>query len=253
MSRVIWQYWETRGTKPGFVDGLYDIARRNSGCQVVQVTPETLKNYLPDLPDEILAIQEMAHKADMIRTMLVARHGGMWLDSDAIVLRDLNWLFDQLDAHEFIGFNDGGRLEEPRPWVRINCFLSRKDGTVATEWVRRQHAKFPRLKYDWTEIGTDILHPLCLEHRGRVKILPFELISPVPWDQVQVFGQKRPEAVAILAQCSMMMLSNESLKSRAPDLRRFTCAELAAQDTLLGDVIRGALSLHPVREERPCT
>lgn len=245
MSRTIWQYWETRGTKPGFVDGLLDLARRNSGCDVIQVTPETLSSYLPDLPEDLFRIEALAHKADMIRTLLVARHGGMWLDSDAIVLRDLNWLFNLLDEQEFVGFNDGGRLTEARPWVRINCFLSRAGGTVVSEWVRRQHAKFPRTQYEWTEIGSDIVHPLCLEHRDRVNILPFELISPVPWDQVQAFAQKRPEAAAILAQCSMVMLSNESMKARAPDLRRFTCAELAAQDTLLGDVLRGAMSLTP--------
>lgn len=253
MSRTIWQYWETRGIKPGFVDGLLDIARRNSGCEVIQVTPGTLSSYLPDLPADVLRIEEMAHKADMIRALLVARHGGMWLDSDAIVLRDLNWLFDLLDEHEFIGFNDGGLLAEPRPWVRINCFLSRPGGTVIGEWTRRQHAKFPRVVYEWQEIGTEILHPLCLDHRDRVRILPFELISPVPWDQVQALGQKRPEAGAILAQCSVMMLSNESLKTRAPDLRRHSCAELAAQDTLLGGVLRGALSLNPAGENRPCT
>lgn len=242
MKRVIWQYWETKGTKPGFVDGVYDIACKNSGCDVIQVTPETLAGYLPDMPGEILQIEEMAHKADMIRSMLISRHGGMWLDSDAIVLRDLNWLFDLLDAHEFIGFSGGAKLAEDPPFVSINCFLSRPGGTVVGEWVKGQHAKFPKLAYDWTEIGTDILHPICLAHRDRVKILPFELISPVPWDHVQVFQHRRPEADMIAEHCSMVMLSNQSLKTRAPDIRRLTCLELAAQNNLLGDILRGAMN-----------
>lgn len=243
MNRIIWQYWETRGSKPGFVDGLLAIARRNSGCQVVQVTPETLPEYLQDLPADILRIEELAHKADMIRTMLVARHGGMWLDSDAIVLDDLTWLFDLLDDSEFIGFNNGGRLEAARPWVRVNCFLSRPNGAVIGEWVRRQHEKFPRLSYEWQEIGSELLHPICMALRERVRILPFELISPVPWDHVQLFEQQVPAAEEIARVCKIVMLSNASLEVRAPDLRRFTCEELATKDHLLGALLRAAMAV----------
>ena len=107
-SRIIWQYWETRGTKPKFIDRLRELAKKNSGVDTVLVTPETLRFYLPQLPDSILQIEELAHKADMIRTMLVMSHGGMWLDSDTIVPRDLNWLFDLLANYEFVGFNDAG-------------------------------------------------------------------------------------------------------------------------------------------------
>ena len=184
MKRIIWQYWETKGKKPDFIDGLHRLARRNSGCETILVTPQTLKHYLPDLPKEILWIKEIAHKADMIRSMLVARYGGMWLDSDAIVLRDLNWLFDLLDNYEFVCFNNGGQLTDKRPWVRVNCFLSRPNGRIVREWANAQHAKFPRLKYRWEEIGTEILHPLCLVFCQQIKVLPFELICPIPWDPV---------------------------------------------------------------------
>lgn len=248
--RVIWQYWETRDEKPAFVDGLHEIARQNSGCEVVQVTPSTLARYLPDLPKEIETIKEMAHKADMIRSMLVARHGGMWLDSDAIVLRDLNWLFDVLDEHEFVCFNDNGQLEEARPWVRVNCFASRPDGAVVREWVARQHAKFPRVEYRWEEIGTELLHPICLRHRIAVKVLPFSLVCPVPWNLVQMFEGKvtAPEKAFlenIILACSTVMLSNASLGTRAPRLRRLTCQEIAQEDSFLGAIMRTALHGEP--------
>jgi hypothetical protein len=239
--RIIWQYWETRGVKPAFIDGLREIARRNSGCQVVLVTPRTLSDYLPDLPGDILRIREMAHKADMIRSMLVARYGGMWLDSDAIVLRDLNWLFDLLEHSEFVGFNNEGRLEENRPWVRVNCFLSRPRGTVIREWVSRQHSKFPRTKFGWEEIGTEILHPLCLAARECVKILPFESICPIPWDRVGEFEREHEDTERISKDSTIVMLSNSQLEKRAPALRRLTCGQIAEADHLLGAIMRFAL------------
>ena len=50
------------------------------------MTPKTLGQFVPDIPPEFFKIAQITHKADMIRAMLVMRHGGMWLDSDAIVL-----------------------------------------------------------------------------------------------------------------------------------------------------------------------
>jgi hypothetical protein len=246
MEHVIWQYWETRGEKPAFIDGLHRLARRNSGCEVVLVTPETLRRYLPELPREVFRIKQIAHKADMIRSMLVVRHGGMWLDSDAIVLQDLNWLFELLQTDEFICFNNQGKLEETRPWVRVNCFLSRPGGQVAREWVRRQHAKFPRTKYGWEEIGTELLHPICLAERKRVKVLPFEMICPVPWDRVAEFEQRVIDPERIIEKCFIVMLSNASLATRAPGLRRLTCQQIAEEDHLLAAIMRAALGGVPV-------
>ena len=247
MKRIIWQYWETRGAKPRFVDGLHQIACRNSGCEVRQVTPETLFRYLPDLPPKVLKIKELAHKADMIRAMLVERHGGMWLDSDAIVLRDLKWMFDLLDSVEFVGFNNEARLEQSRPWMRVNCFASVPNGQIITEWVRQQHAKLPRTRFGWDEIGTELLHPICLSRPGLIKVLPFELICPVAWNEVEKFMGSFV-ADKILADCSIVMLSNASLKRKAPELRAMSCDQIATQDTLVGAVMREALRGQSVHE-----
>jgi hypothetical protein len=38
-TRVIWRHWESVGEKPAFLDGLYEIAKRNAGAEVIQVTP----------------------------------------------------------------------------------------------------------------------------------------------------------------------------------------------------------------------
>jgi hypothetical protein len=246
MRRIIWQYWETRGRKPAFVDGLHRLAVRNSGCDVKLVTPENLRHYLPDLPPEILRIGELAHKADMIRAMLVHRHGGMWLDSDAIVLRELGWLFDRLEGAEFVAFNDGGQLAEEPPWVRVNCFLSRAGGSVVGAWVKAQHAKFPRTRFGWEEIGTELLHPICLVHRKQVAVLPFEEICPIPWNRVGEFESRDTDVAAILERCSIVMLSNASLKDRAPALRQRSCQDIAEGDYLLSAIMRYALRGQPV-------
>jgi hypothetical protein len=245
MQRIIWQYWETKDEKPAFIDGLHELTRRNSGCEVVLVTPQTLGKFLPSVPDDLFRIEVLAHKADMIRAMLLARYGGMWLDSDAIVLHDIDNLFDLLDDYDFVGFNDNGLLQKQRPWVRVNCLLSRPQGRVAREWVRQQHAKFPKAAYGWEEIGTELLHPICLANRASVKVLPFDKICPIPWDRVDEFVANGDEK-SLLEACYVVMLSNSVIAGRVPGLGRLSCQDIAEGDYLLSAIMRAALSGRPV-------
>ena len=240
-EKVIWQYWETWGPKPAFIDGLHEIAKRNAGAPIVLVTPETLSSYLPDLEPEILEIEDVAHKADMIRTRLVMRHGGMWLDSDAVVLRDLGWMFDLLDQHEFVGFNNGGGLQSLRPWVRVCCFLSRPGGAIVSRWVERQRKKLPKTVFEWSEIGAEMLNAVCLEDRSQARILPFEMISPVGAKEVARFLDNDDAfAARILDQCSIVMLTNRSLQKLGVPLRHLSVEEIAAGDSLIARVLRRA-------------
>ncbi|HWA90603.1 MAG TPA: capsular polysaccharide synthesis protein [Rhizomicrobium sp.] len=238
---MIYQYWETRGTKPAYIDGLREIAAKNGKVPLTLVTPETLDAELPDMPSAIRDIEELAHKADMIRAMLVHRHGGMWLDSDAIVLKPLDRLFDYLNDYDFVAFRSSERLRFWRAKVRVNCFLSRPGGRVIGEWMRRQHAKLPRTTFEWNEIGSDILHAVCMENRNIVKFLPFETICPVTWDNVDAFSQSG-SAAKIVEDCLMVMMSNKSLTDRRSILTGMTVEEIARRDWLVSDVLRHALA-----------
>ena len=165
----------------------------------------------------------------------------MWLDSDAIVLRDLNWLFDLLGDHDFVGFNDTGRLLPEEIDVRINCFLARRGSVVVSEWVAAQHALFPRTTFRWTEIGTELLGPICLRHRDRVKMLPFRMICPVPWDKVERFSDPARGARQLLKDVHIVMLSNKVLQTNNPAVARRSVEESARADDLAGAIVRQAL------------
>lgn len=240
-ERIIWQYWETRGSKPRFVDGLHKIARRNAGARVIQITPETLPYYLPDLPNAVHSIEELAHKADMIRTRLVARYGGMWLDSDAVVLRDLNWIFDFLETAQFVGFNDHGDFSETQQQIRVNCFAAPAGSPVMSEWVAAQEAKLPQGQFRWQEIGTELIDLVCLRYRNSIKILPFRLICPVSWKDVRRFGSPWKTPRGIIEDVHVVMLSNKSLERHYPELRRLSVEDIVATNTYLAHFIRRAI------------
>ena len=250
MERVIWQYWETRAHKPKFIDGLRGIVERNAGAPVQLVTPDNITEFLPDLPNDIHRIHELAHKADMIRTMLLKTYGGMWLDSDAIVLKDLGFLFDLLEEYDFVGFNDNGQLKKNRnvflrriaPLVRVNCFLARREGVVVSDWVEKQHQKFPRTRFGWTEIGSELLHPICLKNKDIVKILDFKMICPIPWSDVEKFEHSNvPPASVFDDEIVMVMMSNKAMQDKGLDFENFSVEQIAQKDVLLGRIMRMAL------------
>ena len=243
-SYVIWQYWETVDDKPAFIDGLHALARKNSGAEVVLVTPETLGQFLSDIPKEVFEIAEIAHKTDMIRAMLVQQHGGMWLDVDAVVLGSLDWILDQLDKHEFVCFNNSNfaRQQGQPVDIAVGCFASRRGGRVVSEWVRQQHAKFPRTEYRWREIGSELLNPICLDNKERVRVLPFEAIAPLDWDQFSQFTDRGIDASAILQNCSLVMLYNRMFKLNNSPLTTMTIEQIASRDYLLSAIIRRAIN-----------
>lgn len=243
MKRIIWQYWETKEFKPLFVDELHEIAKKNSNIKVILVTPETLDQYIPSFPKEILGIEEMAHKADMIRALLIYHHGGMWLDSDAIVLSDLNWLFDFLSEYEFVAFNNRGDFSDSPLNVRVNCFLSRPKSAIMKFWIESQHRKFPKTKYAWTEVGTDLLDPLVLNNKNRVKLLPFDMVCPIKWNEVERFSSIWEDSKKILRNTHIVMLSNKSLQKRNPKLAQMELSKLSEGDTLIGNIMKKAINV----------
>lgn len=252
-SRIIWQYWETKGEKPAFVDELHALAKRNSGVRVVLVTPQNINRYLPDRPPWLDRMDELAHKADIIRVMLVKRHGGMWLDSDAMVLRDLNFIFDHLAGHDFVGFNLSGGIDEAPLHTSVNCFAARPNSKVVTAWGKKQRKFMQRLAKSpaaikvpgWNAVGSRILDRVCAEYLNEVKLLPFRSICPVLWNESGAFTSETAPPVEVIAATPVVMLSNHQLAETASPLPNMTLAQIAGGNFYLSHFAKAALAYQP--------
>jgi hypothetical protein len=127
--------------------------------------------------------------------------------------------------------------------VRVSCFLSRPEGMIVSDWVVRQRAKLAQAKLRWSEIGAEMLNAVCLEHRDRAKILPFEKISPFNAKAVDALMLKDDKrAQQIVEECTMVMLSNASLQKKNIPLHEQTVEEIAASDTVVGRIMREAIA-----------
>ena len=75
---------------------IYHHSRDGANYKVHLITPDNISEYLDDLPPcfyELIPAQQ----ADFVRTHVIYKYGGIYLDSDTLVMHDLSELFEILE------------------------------------------------------------------------------------------------------------------------------------------------------------
>jgi hypothetical protein len=92
--------------RPAYLDlCLETIPVPAEGCDLHLLDESKAFEWLPDLDERMWnRLPSPALRADYIRTSLVYRHGGLWLDSDLIALSPIREIFHWLDEHEIVGW-----------------------------------------------------------------------------------------------------------------------------------------------------
>ena len=173
----IWLYWENKpgSKKPEYLKLCYDSVVRNCSkdFDINLLNEKTVYNFIPDLPD--LSFLKIPQKTDYIRLCLLKKYGGIWLDSDVIVINNLLPLIKKLDTYEFVGFgchtkncikNTNG-FPKPANWVLV----SRKNGKLISNCldkakyvinkskgkIKKNYHKIGR-KLFWSEINNLLIN-----------------------------------------------------------------------------------------------
>lgn len=98
---IIWQYWE-QGLEnaPEIVKICVDsVEKYKNGHKHLILSRENIKDYV-DIPDYIWELNDKkviksAHMSDIIRTYLLAKYGGVWIDATVLLSKDLpNYVTD---------------------------------------------------------------------------------------------------------------------------------------------------------------
>ena len=103
-EKIIWKYWENKPgcEKPEYIKFVDESLKKHTSAKIIEVNPNNLHEYLPDINPNINKLKKIAQKSDVIRANLLYKYGGMWLDSDTLVVRNIDHLFDYLNDHEVV-------------------------------------------------------------------------------------------------------------------------------------------------------
>ena len=89
-------WWQGEETMPKIVKACFASVKRHSGTHpVILITKDNVNNYIA-IPSHIMKkVDErkisITHLSDIIRMLLLAKHGGLWLDATVFVTGEINF------------------------------------------------------------------------------------------------------------------------------------------------------------------
>ena len=124
-KKYIWTYWENinRDKTPTYIQLCFLTMLKYLGkYKLIILNEKNIIKYLPNLRQNFGNLH-IAQKVDYYRIALLQKYGGIWLDADIIVVKDLKPIFDKLEeGFDFVGFgctgykcNNGFKM--PSNWV----------------------------------------------------------------------------------------------------------------------------------------
>jgi hypothetical protein len=170
---------------------IYLHSKNGTGYTVHLINETNIKEYLDILPDFFNCLLP-AHQADYVRVQLVCKHGGIWLDSDTIIMHSLDSLFDLIQK------KDGFFILETSIYGINICngvFGSKANTPLMLKMKDDVHSVLNKQKIHWTEAGCGILDNI--KRNNPILLANYEIINgsqnvyPITWtDCVKEFIEK---------------------------------------------------------------
>ncbi len=214
--RTIWLYWE--GSRPAYIDlCIKTVFAHNDNVMHLDWTGfDRLFVEERELPVNGLALN---HKSDFIRAFLLYHYGGLYLDADCIVLRNLGAILDATEQTGFAGYR------EPQGYMSCNLMASVPRAEVISEHYHHVcEAVRSRRPLEWLDLASVPMNQAIAAHPGKAQLFPTELIMPLPWNESPHLSIRRHDEghrkfFQNAAYC--YMLSNNTIKSS--DHSRIIC------------------------------
>lgn len=142
--KIIWSYWENKNNNPtpAYILLCFEtFYKHNKDFKINILNGKTLYNYLPNIRKDINQLN-LAQKSDYIRVALLKRYGGIWLDADTIVMRNLTPIINKLNQkYDYVGFGcsylvcDSIRSGYPKP--SNGAMASKSNGVLITRMLNK--------------------------------------------------------------------------------------------------------------------
>lgn len=158
-DRNVFLYWIGHEYKIiKFLRGLiYHHSNGDKNYKVHLITKNNINSYIDNFPGDFFWNLKPANQADFIRVSVINKWGGIWLDSDTIVMSDLSSLFEHIER-------TGGFFIEQPDFTKTKdlcngVFGSRADTPLIKMWNDDNYNTIVKKKerLGWDEIGTSIL------------------------------------------------------------------------------------------------
>lgn len=162
-SRNVYLYWVGKEYKLISIlrNLIYLHSTNGKGYNVILITDKNINEYIKNIPVYFAKLCP-AHQADFVRVNVICDYGGIWLDSDTIVLDSLDSLFD------FIENKNGFFIKENNQILWNGIFGSKANTQLMIKWRTEMMNILDNKQGNigWCDIGNDILKNINKENQN---------------------------------------------------------------------------------------
>lgn len=149
---ILWFYWEDMSNRkrPGYIDICIDSIYKycSSSFNIIHLNNLNIGEYLPEIKYNKMDLSKLriAHRVDFYRILLMYKYGGIYIDIDILVLKDLKSIYDKLVNYDYVGFGCTGNfckigINRPSNWL----LCSRPNTKLMKNILQRFYDKFNQL------------------------------------------------------------------------------------------------------------
>ncbi len=148
----LWLYWDNlnNNTEYGYIELCYQSVLKNcsQSFNIVRLNQNNIIHYLPELKEyeKLIKKLKIEHKVDLYRIMLLYKYGGLYLDSDIIIMKDPIEIMDNLKKYDFVGFGCTGDkckygYGKPSNWALVSRPNTLLMGNIMTSMIEKIKTK----------------------------------------------------------------------------------------------------------------
>lgn len=206
-EKTLWFYWENMVDGPAFKGPwnlppyielcLQSIRQHLDGWRLRVLDEKSIREWITVPAGLERKVPHPGQRTDYLRAKLLYEHGGMWIDADTIVLRDLGFMLELLRWQEVVfSRNQNGNAQT---W-----FLAARAGSdTMRRWlVSQQIILDGKEEMKWTDLGSHLLTE-AVRDRGHAE-LPARTVGTIDWkDWTRLLGYEPcsqivgPDTVAV--------------------------------------------------------
>jgi mannosyltransferase OCH1-like enzyme len=182
-TRNVFLYWVGKEYKLISIlrNLIYLHSTNGKGYKVNLITDKNIGEYIKTFPDCFSKLCP-AHQADFVRVNVIYEYGGIWLDSDTVVIDKLDSLFDLIEN------KNGFFINHVENDLCNTIFGSRKHTLLMKEWKNKINETLDVKKENiqWCDIGSLLLNNMFNSNKdlydNYIIFNGLDNLIPVRWD-----------------------------------------------------------------------
>jgi len=183
VTKKIWVLYEFKEVNP-FVELNFDTWRKHAPeYEIMMINDTNIEQYVPDLPKEYFQLPYSSAKSDFLRAAVLYHQGGVYMDTDFMMMKPLRETLDKLQEHDIVTYRgDGsdalsGECPQNKKDFSSNFMAAIKGNEFSRIWYDNIKVKFTQV----CEKGGKKIEKVCCHEEGE----EVEIKCHIPWAQLE--------------------------------------------------------------------